>query len=156
MIKNNCNWCGRQVLNTNFCAKLCEDLYNDMIAKPFQSFYSYAQASEYLGKDTRSIRKYEGILFEIDKTLPNRHTKLQLCKVCGESFKAHENRAGYCSLCSKTGEGKKAQSRMISELYSGQGNPNFVHGEAKQTFRNRKSGKTWKKVVQEREKACRC
>ncbi len=156
MIKSNCSWCGKQVVNASFCGQSCKNLYDNMMTKPFQFFYSYARASEYLGKDTRSIRKYEGVLFEIDKTLPTRHTKPQTCKVCGNLFKAHENRAGYCPLCSKAGEGKKSQSSKVSELYLGQGNPNFIHGGAKQTFRSHKLGKNWRKAVQERDSKCRC
>ena len=156
MIKSNCGWCGRQVVEGKFCNELCERSHKDMMSRPFCTFYSYAQASKYLGKDTRVIRKYEGVLFSIDKSLPNLHTKLQSCKICGQSFKAHENRAGYCPLCSQAGEGRKARSSEISKLHKGQGNPDYVDGSAKQTFRQCKRGKDWAKAIVERDKACQC
>ena len=87
----------------------------DMMGKPRKAFYSYAQAAAYLGKDSRSIRKYEHILFIIDKSLPNKHTRLRHCKVCNQPFKSSENRNGYCPTCSQKGEGRKSQAKSLSQ-----------------------------------------
>lgn len=156
MIRNNCQWCGRQVLEGEFCEKRCQERQAKLLAKPFKSFNSYSQASLYLGKDVRTIRRYEGVLFAIDKSIPNLQSKLKACEVCSQTFKTHENRAGYCPDCSKAGAGRKAQASCISQKYQGKGNPNYVDGKTKQTFRHRRVGKDWSSAVIDRDQACRC
>jgi rubrerythrin len=91
-----------------------------MLTKPFRTFASYLAAAEYLGRDTRTIRKYEGVLFAIDKSLPSRRAKLQSCKICGNQFKSAENRNGYCPLCSQAGKGRQTQAAIIAQRYQRQ------------------------------------
>lgn len=156
VIRRNCEWCGKHATDDNFCSLLCKRSYDELMTKPFQAFYSYAQASRYSGKDVRTIRKYEGILFRIDKSIPSLHAKLQSCKVCGQLFKAHENRAGYCPTCSRAGAGRQAQANYIANRYQGEGNPNYVDGSARQNFRHHHKGKEWAKTVVKRDNSCRC
>ena len=127
-----------------------------MLAKPFRTFPSYQQAAAYLGKDKRSIRRYEGVLFGIDKSLPSLQAILLPCKVCGTMCKSQHCRHGYCPTCSQAGEGKRGQGRIISERYRGENNPNYVDGSTKQTFRHTPKGKHWVTEVLARDVACRC
>jgi hypothetical protein len=87
MQNTQCLWCGKLVYGADYCNTLCRFAHQEMLAKPIRAFYSYRQASEYLGRDTRTIRKFEGKLFVIDKTLPNRHAKLLPCRGCGNLHK---------------------------------------------------------------------
>ena len=141
MIRKNCCWCGRHATEGEFCGKLCEAAHTDMMSRPHRAFRSHLQASKYLGRDVRTIRRYEGLLYTIDKTLPNPRAHRLACKVCGSAYKAGENRNGYCPNCSKAGEGRKAQARILAKLYVGGNNPNYVDGGAKQAFRQRREGK---------------
>jgi hypothetical protein len=127
-----------------------------MMSKPCRAFRSHLQASKYLGRDVRTIRRYEGLLYTIDKTLPNPQAKKVPCKVCGRICRAAENRRGYCPNCSKAGEGRKAQARILAESYIGDNNPNYVDGGVKQTFRHRGPGREWSEAVRRRDGACRC
>ena len=70
-------------------------------------FRSHKQASEYLKYSIKMTRKQEGILYEIDKTIPNLQTVWKICKVCGKSTPSTKNRKGYCNDCSKKGLGNK-------------------------------------------------
>lgn len=127
-----------------------------MMSKPCCPFRSHLQASKYLGKDVRAIRAYEGSLYVIDKSLPNPQIKHLPCKVCGNLYKAGDNRHGYCPDCSKTGEGRNAQVRLLAELHAGENNPNYIDGGVKQTFRHRRRGKEWSRAVKARDGVCRC
>lgn len=152
----NCIWCGKQArLSGQFCSVACSDAHSAMLAKPFRTFASYLEAAEYSGRDTRTIRNYEGVLFAVDKSLRSRRAKLQSCKICGNQFKSAENRNGYCPLCSQAGKGRQAQAALIKQRYQGTGNPNYVDGSTKQTFRHKRLGKRWTKTVIQQDGRCR-
>jgi predicted Zn-ribbon and HTH transcriptional regulator len=103
-------WCGRQSPpNTTYCNDACEQAYQAMLSKPLRAFYSYTEAAEYLGRDTRTAKKFEGVLFIINKSLHSRRVKPQSCRICGSLFKTHQNRNGYCPGCSRAGEGRKTK-----------------------------------------------
>lgn len=108
-----------------------------------------------LGRDPRTIRRFEGTLFWIDKALFGPMVKAQTCRVCAKQFRTSENRNGFCPSCSRAGEGRRGQGRIISERYKGKGNPNFVNGQSKKTFRHVRDGKEWAKEVVARDGACR-
>jgi hypothetical protein len=126
------------------------------MSKPHRAFRSHLQASKYLGRDVRTIRKYEGVLYVVDRSLPNPQIKQLPCKVCGSLCKTGENRRGYCPACSEAGEGRKAQARLLAELHAGANNPNYVDGGVKQTFRHRRVGKEWSGAVRARDGRCQC
>jgi hypothetical protein len=93
-------------------------------------FRTYQEAGKYFQKDFRTIKKYEGLLFNINKELPSSSIKWIVCKSCGEQSPKSKARAGYCKLCTKQGLGKKNQGKLISDLYKGIGNPNYLHGNS--------------------------
>lgn len=74
------------------------------------------------------MKKFEGLLFLIDKTLASANTKWVICKTCGAQSPSSKARAGYCNDCSLKGLGKKQQGKAISKRYEGTGNPNYIHG----------------------------
>ena len=156
MIKRNCAWCGKYAPEGRFCGRPCEQSYAGMMSKPHRAFRSHLQASKYLGRDVRTIRKYEGVLYVVDRSLPNPQIKQLPCKVCGSLCKTGENRRGYCPACSEAGEGRKAQARLLAELHAGANNPNYVDGGVKQTFRHRRVGKEWSGAVRARDGRCQC
>lgn len=119
-------------------------------------FRTYSEAGRFYGKDPRTIRKYENVLFEINRKLPPPNAKPQTCKVCSATFLTHENRNGYCPSCSASGEGRRAQGRIISEKYKGKGNPNYVDGGANDFERGQRTYRHWAKAVLARDNRCRC
>ena len=127
-----------------------------MMSRPCRAFRSHLQASRYLGKDVRTIRKYEGLLYTIDKSLLNPRAHQLSCKVCGNSYMTGENRHRYCPTCSKAGEGRKAQALLLARSHTGENNPNYVNGGVKQTFRHRRLGKERSRNVRVRDGCCRC
>jgi hypothetical protein len=128
----NCLFCGKITKkNTTFCNNDCEINYSKMFSNNIKpNFRTYQEAGKYFKKDFRTMKKYEGVLFIINKDLPSINTKWVICKSCGEQSSTSKARAGYCKLCSKQGLGKKNQGKILSDLYKGSGNPNYLHGEA--------------------------
>jgi len=100
----NCKFCGRNT-KENFCSNKCEQKFKEMMNKPFRSFYSYKHAAQYFGKDHRTLRKWENILYKIDKTLKTDFDaiKWKTCKTCGEKSASNKCRVGYCQSCTKKG-----------------------------------------------------
>ena len=127
-----------------------------MRAKPFQAFRSHSAAARYLGRDRRTVRRYEGELYEIDGTLPSPYARPRPCRVCGTLHLASENRAGYCPACSRAGEGRRSQARQLSLRHRGRGNPNWAHGRGRTRFRQERAGRRWRWAVLARDRACRC
>jgi len=128
----NCLCCGKITKKyTTYCNNICEKIYTDMFnlaSKPV--FRTFQEAGSFYKKDFRTMKKFEGTLFIIDKTIPSIHTKWVICKHCGEQSPKSKARAGYCKDCTIQGFGKKNQGKLISEKYKGIGNPNYLHGNA--------------------------
>jgi hypothetical protein len=96
-------------------------------------FRTYQEAGKYFERDFRTMKKFENILFTIDKSLPSASTKWKECKLCGELSSSSKARAGYCQSCTAKGLGKKEQGKQISFMYKGEGNPNYLDGSSKST-----------------------
>lgn len=94
------------------------------------AFRTYQQAGKFYKRDFRTIKKFENILFTIDKSLPSANTKWKTCKICGNQTGSSKARAGYCSDCTIKGIGKMNQGRIISKMYIGKGNPNYLDGNS--------------------------
>ena len=97
MTSANCGWCGRVSHGNAFCSRACGDKLARLQATPLQTFRSYAEAARFYARDTRTLRKWENVLFRLDKSLPSPQAKLRPCRVCTTPFAAHENRHGYLS-----------------------------------------------------------
>ncbi len=102
-------------------------MHNQAVKPTFRTFQ---EAGKFFNKDFRTMKKYEGSLFTIDKSLPSASTKWVICKICGEQSPSSKARKGYCKLCTEAGLGKKQQGKIISERYKGVNNPNYLNGEA--------------------------
>lgn len=96
-------------------------------------FRTFQEAAKFYSKDFRTMKRFEGTLFTIDKTLPSANTKWITCKTCGEPSPKSKARAGYCIHCTEQGLGKKNQGKIISKLYKGSGNPNYLDGTTSST-----------------------
>jgi hypothetical protein len=104
-------------------------MYTDMFSiasKPV--FRTFQEAGKFYNKDFRTMKKFEGTLFIIDKSIPSANTKWVVCKVCGEQSPSAKARKGYCKNCTSQGFGRKKQGKQISERYKGAGNPNYLDG----------------------------
>jgi hypothetical protein len=127
-----CKYCGKITKkSTTYCNFTCETNYTELFsqqAKP--TFRTFQEAGRYYKRDFRTMKKFEGLLFTIDKTLPSASTKWVICKGCGEQSPSSKARQGYCSSCTKQGLGKKNQGKIISERYQGIGNPNYLDGNS--------------------------
>jgi hypothetical protein len=125
-----CFYCGKITKKSiSFCNITCEKIYTDMfnqISKPI--FRTFQEAAKFYKRDFRTMKKFEGSLFLIDKTLPSANTKWVICKSCGEQSSKSKARAGYCADCTIQGLGKKNQGKIISKKYKGAGNPNYLDG----------------------------
>lgn len=128
----NCLYCGRSTKkDTPLCTKTCETNYNEMFAqknKPI--FRTFQEAGEFYKRDYRTMKKFEGTLFTIDKTLASKSTKWVECKACGCQSPSSKARKGYCDDCKSQGLGRKNQGRIISKRYKGSGNPNYLNGKS--------------------------
>ena len=122
---------------------------------PFKIVASYGQAALYLGRDTRTVRRWEGVLFAIDRTIARTSIKWQGYRVCDAPFKTNENRNGYCPSCSRAGAGRRSQAAIMAKRHCGAGNPNYVNGRSQSGFRQRRGGKEWARAVLERDGCCR-
>jgi hypothetical protein len=134
-----CINCGKLIKkSTNYCNDNCELTYNNFISNNSNLVFSnYVEASKFFKKDKRTVKKFENLLFTIDKNIkPNIQIKWVTCKICNNKSKSSECRRGYCKLCSKLGYGKKNQGIIISKKYKGIGNPNYLHGESISTDYN--------------------
>lgn len=126
-----CLYCGKITKkDTTYCNNVCEINYTELFnqqCKPV--FRTFQEAAKFYKRDFRTMKRFEGTLFTIDKTLPSASTKWVICKTCNTQSPKSKARAGYCKNCSKEGLGKKNQGKIISEKYKGTGNPNFLNGE---------------------------
>lgn len=61
------------------------------------------------------------------------------CVLCKKKVKSSECRSGYCRTCTQSGLGAKERGKKLSKLYTGKGNPNYVHGKTKQCLAERKN-----------------
>ena len=98
----------------------------NQVSKPI--FRTFQEAAKFYKRDFRTMKKFEGSLFTIDKNIPSDSTKWVICKYCGEQSPTAKARAGYCKDCTSQGFGKKNQGKQISERYKGAGNPNYLDG----------------------------
>ena len=108
-------------------------------------FRTFQEAAKFFNRDSRTIRKFCNTLFTIDRSLPSASTKWTICKCCGEQSPASKARSGYCSNCTAQGMGKKNQGKIISQLYKGYNNPNYLNGKTITTDYNRND---WYKLKQ--------
>lgn len=127
-----CLYCGKLTKkNTTYCNDTCEINYTELFShKTKPSFRTFQEAGIFFKKDFRTMKKFEGTLFTIDKSLPSASTKWITCRSCGSQSPTAKARAGYCKDCSSKGLGKKNQGRIISERYIGLGNPNYLDGNS--------------------------
>ena len=93
-------------------------------------FRTFQEAAKFYNRDFRTMKKFENILFIIDKTLPSASTKWITCKICNTATPTAKARQGYCKICSKEGLSRKVQGNIISKKYKGKGNPNYLNGES--------------------------
>lgn len=129
----NCLYCGKITKkDTTYCNDTCEKNYTtlfDQASKP--EFRTFQEAGRFYNKDFRTMKKFEGTLFTINKNLPSASTKWISCKICGEPTAKSKARSGYCKDCTSSGLGKKNQGLIISKLYKAEGNPNYLDGSSK-------------------------
>lgn len=127
-----CLYCGKITKkSTTYCNVTCETNYSDLFkqqSKPI--FRTFQEASKFFKRDFRTMKKFEGTLFIIDRTLPSASTKWVLCKICGTQSSKSNARRGYCTECTSQGLGKKNQGKFISQKYTGSGNPNYLDGKS--------------------------
>lgn len=100
----------------------------NIASKP--TFRTFQEAAIFYKKDFRTMKRFEGTLFTIDKSIPSASTKWVVCKICGEQSPSAKARTGYCKNCTSQGLGKKNQGQIISKRYKGPGNPNYLNGNA--------------------------
>lgn len=101
----------------------------NIVSKPV--FRTFQEAGKFYKRDFRTMKRFEGTLFTIDKTIPAAHTIWVTCIHCGEQSPKSKARAGYCKDCTSQGFGKKNQGKQISKRYKGVGNPNYLDGSSK-------------------------
>jgi hypothetical protein len=147
-----CKYCGR-FCKDEFCSEECNKSFSKLLLLDKKIFRSYTDAAEYLNKDVRVIKKWEGVLYEIDRTITHPSIIFKICSGCLNQTQSRNCRNGYCKECSKKGIGRKNQAKIVSEKYKGNGNPNFIDGKA--LLRNNKRSKTeYKNWVKEVKKQC--
>lgn len=131
--------------NKDYCSeecKLAEQKMFDLCGPVPLVFDSLQKVSEYYQRDRRTITKYEGRLYTLDKSKVDSKVKVYFpCKICSEPTLISKARNGYCKKCSKDGRSRKEQGKKISKLYTGEGNPNYTNGKSKRNFRNTKTSK---------------
>jgi predicted RNA-binding Zn-ribbon protein involved in translation (DUF1610 family) len=109
-------------------------------------FRTFQEAGRFFKRDYRTMKKFEGLLFTIDSSLPSISTKWITCKACGNQTPKSKARHHYCKDCSKEGKGRKNQGKLISTIYKGENNPNYLNGQAPITDYNRND---WYKLKKE-------
>jgi len=128
----NCLYCGKITKkDTSYCNNTCETNYTELFnqhSKPV--FRTFQEAARFYKKDFRVLKKFENVLFTINKALPSIHTKWVTCKTCGIQSPSSKARRGYCKECTSQGFGKKNQGLIISKRYKGSGNPNYLNGNS--------------------------
>jgi hypothetical protein len=125
-----CKYCGKITKKfTTYCNSTCETNYFDLFkydVKP--NFRTYQEAGVFYKRDFRTMKRFEGVLFLIDKSLSSANTIWVICSSCGEQSPKSKARKGYCADCTFQGLGRKNQGKIISEKYQGVGNPNYLDG----------------------------
>lgn len=141
MIK--CKYCQKSCnlkKEDKFCSNRCRQMFEKLTSKPYKEFASYTHASTYFEVDHRTLKKWEGTLYKIDKSLQIDYwSKHVICKTCGKESKSSKCRMGYCRDCTKKGLGHKEGGKKLSKIYKGKGNPNYIHGNTKQSILDRKN-----------------
>ena len=131
-----CLNCGRLTpANSYYCNDNCKANHFLFLNKNENKleFYSYKEAAKHYNKDQRTIKKFENVLFTINKNIGNPNIKFVICKSCNEKSYSSKCRAGYCKNCSRNKKGRKNQAKLLSEKYKGLGNPNYLNGKSKST-----------------------
>jgi hypothetical protein len=143
-----CKYCGKITKkSTTYCNSTCETNYFELFNQQSRPvFRTFQEAGKFYKRDFRTMKRFEGLLFTIDKSLPSASTQWVICKICGEQSPKSKARKGYCKNCTKQGLGKKNQGKIISERYKGVGNPNYLNGQAPITDYCRND---WYKLKQE-------
>ena len=155
----NCLYCGK-ISPQKYCSVICEDKEKQMfnLSNKWPLYFnSMSQVAKFFNRDRRTMKKYEGTLFVIDKkriakdNLSINKTKViyKQCSICNKLEISSKCRKGYCQSCSKKGLGKKEQGKKISKMYKGKGNPNYTNGKSNRSFRNydTKAYKNWRENV---------
>lgn len=118
-------------------------------------FKTYREAQAFFGHCYKWTKKQDGILYTLSLAPRLAHNRIEIiCNGCGKPTIVSLARHGFCKDCVSNGVGRKAQSAKMSAMYRADGNPNYVDGGARQTFRQKPEGKQWAKKVKERDKAC--
>lgn len=142
-----CCTCGRQIRKDqiDFCNDECKEkhLMLQVVPEIIPEFSSYAKAAKHFKRDSRGLKKYENILFKINRDVPSQNIRLKQCTVCLEYVPSAKCRQKYCKSCALKGEGRKRQGIAISKQYKGENNPNYLHGKSKT---HDCSTKEWKQV----------
>lgn len=127
-----CKYCGKITKkSTTYCNSTCETNYFELFNQQSRPvFRTFQEAGKFYKRDFRTMKRFEGLLFTIDKSLPSASTQWVICKICGEQSPKSKARNGYCSDCTEQGLGKKNQGQIISERYQGSGNPNYLDGSS--------------------------
>lgn len=130
-----CLYCGKITKkDTTYCNDTCKINYTELFnqeSKPI--FRTFQEAGRFYNRDFRTMKRFEGTLFTIDRTLPSANTKWVVCKICGSQSPKAKARKGYCADCTSQGLGKKNQGQIISKRYKGPGNPNYLDGTTAST-----------------------
>lgn len=118
--------------NSVYCNDVCELDYTNLFnQKHKRVFRTFSEAGRFYNRDFRTMKKFEGVLFVLDKKINAPNTKWVLCKTCKSLSPKSKARKGYCKECTFNGLGRKNQGKVISEKYKGIGNPNYLNGESK-------------------------
>jgi len=119
------------------------------------TFYTYKEAREFFNHCQKWVKKREGILFNISLIKPEAwNRKNIICRGCNSPIASSTARRGWCKECTKNGLGRQFQASNAKNIYKGEGNPNYVNGNAKQTFRQKGVYKVWMQNVKKRDKQC--
>jgi hypothetical protein len=141
-----CGNCGKKIKDGFFyCNDECKRIHYKLLNQTeVITFSSYIDACKYFEKHKKTLKKYEGVKFTIDKRLtPCKSIKWVNCKICNNPSPSSTARSGYCKSCSQKGLGKKQQGIQISKRYIGPGNPNYINGLSKS---NEYSNNSWYKL----------
>ncbi len=160
----NCLCCDKQFKITkrskikDYCGQSCRNNHHNFLEKclgKILTFESYLEASKYFERDFRTLKKFEGKYFKINpETLYEKRRKKIVCPTCKKETYVSLCRNNYCKECSELGIGRKEQGRKISKLYQGKNNPNYIHGNGKQTWRQQSDYKQWSTSVKSRDDIC--
>jgi len=139
-------FCGKFLKpNKEFCNQSCKIKKEEFDSKPFFKAYSHKEAAKYFNLNIRSIKKYFNLKYSLIR-------RTKECKFClKQTILSNLSRFGYCKTCSKKQNGRINQSKIVSEKFKGNNNPNYIDG--KSSKRNSiRSTSEYKKFIKENKK----